>query len=347
METDRIDENADGLIHNDDAYQLMRVLDDAFGNDPQPEKRSDEEYAELQRQLILYKQGSPEACSYIIKSFHMFLTKYARFICLGHLPRFVETNVKTGGKFIRTDPSIAKFVGLYVSSEMKKEYPVTSKRFYVACNMIKDMFEKYQYADIYNELVLALLNMAGRYKIIEKGDKFYKRNGTFPMYIHKCFHWEAKRCLDKLVEENYIRPVNFMYINDFDNGANFFEEFIEDEAAAIAFDEGIEKANRTMLLRQSDSLVMNEDNDMDIYSDDSLNFNWTNGTVCSELFSSLTPFEREILVMNFARKQSADHIAKIYGYNKVTINRYKKKAIDKIRSKAQELGIKIPAQKGE
>ena len=63
------------------------------------------------------------------------------------------------------------------------------------------LFSKYEYDDIYNELVLALLNMANKYKITQPGEKFHKENGTFHMYVSKCFHWEAYKFLKKLVHD--------------------------------------------------------------------------------------------------------------------------------------------------
>ena len=76
-----------------------------------------------------------------------------------------------------------------------------SKAFSATCTKIQTLFSKYEYDDIYNELVLALLNMANKYKITQPGEKFHKENGTFHMYVSKCFHWEAYKFLKKLVHD--------------------------------------------------------------------------------------------------------------------------------------------------
>lgn len=330
-------------IDNNDAYQIIHLLDDAFDTAGQPEEKTEEQYSELQRNLILYKSGDTEACTYIVSAFHKFITKYARFICLGHVPRYEQVNKKTGKTFLKIDPTIVSFVGLYVSKKVKEECTSKSKRFHITCDMIKEMFAKYEYADIYNELVLALFNMVERYKITKEGDQYHKRNGTFPMYVQKCFHWEAKRCLDKLIEENFIQPVNFSCINDFvdDDEVNPIEEWMKDESAEFAFIEGIESANRDIMLKNTDKLTMKETEKIDVYTDDALNFNWTNGATCSEIFAELTPFEREILILLFIKKQSLDQVAKLYGYNKITIKRYRDKTIEKLKTQSEKLGIRI------
>ena len=55
---------------------------------------TESDYQELQRNLILYKEGNGEATTYIVKTFHQFITKYARFIKNGEIPYYTITNKK-------------------------------------------------------------------------------------------------------------------------------------------------------------------------------------------------------------------------------------------------------------
>ena len=72
---------------------------------------------------------------------------------------------------------------------------------------------------------------------------------------------------------------------------------------------------------------------------DSLNFNWTNGITCSELFKDLTSYEREIIILSFIKNKTDIEIGNIYGCHRATINEHKKKAVNKIKKIAIELNI--------
>ena len=160
---------------------------------------TESDYQELQRNLILYKEGNGEATTYIVKTFHQFITKYTRFIKNGEIPYYTITNKKSGAKIKKVSPTISMFISLYID---KSESEDKKKLFSNTCLKIKSLFSKYEYCDIYNELVLALLNMANKYKIItDETDPNYKKNGTFHMYVQKCFHWEAFKYLKTLVRD--------------------------------------------------------------------------------------------------------------------------------------------------
>ena len=160
---------------------------------------TESDYKELQRNLILYKKGNAEAVTYICQAFHQFITKYTKFITYGVLPHIPYVD-KNGNERFKVDSSISSFVSLFIDKKTT-EGMTKSKAFSVTCVKIQTLFSKYEYDDIYNELILALLNMANKYKITQPGDKFHKENGTFHMYVSKCFHWEAYRYLTKLVND--------------------------------------------------------------------------------------------------------------------------------------------------
>lgn len=298
---------------------------------------TEEDYQELQRNLILYKEGSQEAITYIVRMFHPFITKYVRFIKFGNLP-YTEYQTKKG-KFNKVSPTISMFVSLFIDKKDKITKAEKKKVFSSTCTKIRALFEKYEYGDIYNELVLALLNMANKYKITQEGDPYHKKNGTFHMYVSKCFHWEAYRFLIKLVKD----PLTHFEVMSLRDQFDDMEEdetkavFVKDEEAEKAYEVVINNVSRQDAIAKSQTLTMKEDESIDAYDMNSLNFNWTNGVTCSEIFKDLTAYERELILLSFVQKKTDIQIGEIYGCHRATINEHKKRAVNKIRLKAQQM----------
>lgn len=318
----------------------INQLDETFRPNHEPTDEgyfTESDYQELQRNLILYKEGSQEAITYIVRIFHPFITKYARFIIYGDLPYSKYTDAK-GIERCKVSATISKFVSLFIE---KKDGDTDKKKLFSStCFRIKTLFFKYEYGDIYNELVLALLNMANKYKITQEGDKYHKSNGTFHMYISRCFHWEAYRYLTKLITDPLSHFEIIRLRDQFDDmDMNGDEVFIEDENAEFIMQEMLSTASRQSDIQNSNTLTLKENEPISVYDIDSLNFNWTNGVTCSELFKELTPYEREIIVLSFIKNKTDIEIGSIYGCHRATINEHKKRAVNKIKQKALELNI--------
>lgn len=296
------------------------------------------DYAELQRNLVLYKSGNREATNYIVKVFHPFITKYTRFIVNGDLPYYTYTN-KKGQEYKKVSPTISSFVSLFNEKNPNLD---RKKQFSSTCLKIRKLFSKYEYFDIYNELVLALLNMANKYKVItDVNDPHYKKNGTFHMYVSKCFHWEAHRFLKKLVSDPlaHFEMLNFHdSFDDFDaDGITEHDMVLADTEFEMHFNDMIDRWDRQQIIQNSNKVTLKEDKNLDLYSDEALNFNWINGITCGEAFETLTSYERELLVYTFIEKKSSQEISEIYGCHRATINQHRKKAIEKVRLKAKQL----------
>lgn len=301
---------------------------------------TEEDYQELQRNLILYKQGNAEAVTYIVNTFHRFINKYARFITYGSLPYIPYTDSK-GNKRHKVDPSVSRFVALFIDKNTSAGQD-KKKCFSNTCTKINTLFSKYEYGDIYNELVLALLNMANKYKITQEGDKYHKANGTFHMYVNKCFHWEAYKYLKVLIND----PLSHMemlqlcdHFDDMDEEERENHVCVEDESSLIAFEELLANISRQDDIKNATTLTLKEDAELTANDVDSLNFNWTNGVTCSELFKTLTPYEREIIVLSYIKNKTDIDIGIIYGCHRATINTHRKRAIEKIRQQALKLNI--------
>ena len=235
------------------------------------------------------------------------------------------------------------FISLYID---KYENEDKKKLFSNTCLKIKSLFSKYEYCDIYNELVLALLNMANKYKIItDKTDPHYKKNGTFHMYVQKCFHWEAFKYLKSLVRD----PLSHFDVlqlcdqfDDMDLENSNTQCFVKDEKATMMFEEMIETSSRQNDIQhaeQNNSITLKEDENISAYDIEALNFNWTYGTTCSELFKCLSSYEREIIILSYIKHMSEEEIAKRYGCCRASINKHKRAAVQKIEEQAKRLNI--------
>lgn len=300
---------------------------------------TEQDYQELQRNLVLYKEGNQEAVTYIVRTFHPFISKYVKFIKNGNLP-YTERKDKKGNTYNKVSPTISMFVSLFIDKKDKINKAEKRKVFSNTCVKIKALFDKYEYGDIYNELVLALLNMANKYKITQEGDQYHKKNGTFHMYVSKCFHWEAYRFLIKLVQDplTHFEVISLRdQFDDMDIDDSVGETFVPDEEAEKAYEVVINNVSRKNAIDSSKTLTMKESEAVDAYDMASLNFNWTTGVTCGEVFSVLTPYEREIILLSFIEKKTDIEIAEIYGCHRATINDHKNKAIRKLKAKAQEL----------
>ena len=319
----------------------MKQLDEAFALTDQDKidlKDANLKYRLLEDNIILYKQGNREAMDYIIKRFHGFLCKFTKLICYRKIFYFEVTDA-TGTKRKNIDSSLIAFLRLYISQEDKKDCTTPRMIYYKTVSKIHNLFADYSFNDIYNQLVLALLNMANKYKVIYPGEEGYKPNGTFYMYVSKCFHYDAYKYLDELIS----KPFNQVpYVTHFDDPDDQYEQFwasMPDEEADLNNDKNTEIISRQLSIKNSDKLTMIENDPVDIYDEDALNFNWTNGITCSEIFSDLSNIEREIIVLNYIKKMSVENIAKIYRTSKTVIRNHRDSAIEKIKRNRKELNI--------
>ncbi len=318
-------------------------------------KFTEEDYKTLNDNLILYKTGNAEAAQYIISVFHRFIKKYTDFICYGYYDENQERDKEEyNSKFKRPyDKSLTRFISLFISKANREQAKNATERralFSEACLKIQKLFSKFEYWDIYNELTCALLNMANKYKITQEGDKYHKKNGTFHMYVNKCFHFDAYNALTKIIGDP-LAHLEMYTIED--------EIKLEDGHSSLCTNlnsnlSTIDKNDMKVVLRDTDTdkiiekmitktdrqnrlevcknkLILKEETEIDPYEMESLNFNWTNGNTCSEIFQCLNSYERELIVMSFAQHKTDAEIASIYGCHRITIVKHKKIAVNKIK----------------
>ena len=316
-------------------------------------KFTEEDYKTLNDNLILYKSGNAEAAQYIISVFHRFIKKYADFICYRYYGENQEYEKDTT-VYKPSDKSLTRFIGLFISKKEKEEAKNATERnalFSEACGKIQKIFSKFEYWDIYNELVCALLNMANKYKITQEGDKYHKKNGTFHMYVNKCFHFDAYNALTKIIgdplahlevysiesEFNFDDVTNSGVLSTSDSKASVMDKIgmkviLKDTDTDKILEKMITKTDRQRKLDLcTNTLILKENTEVDPYEMESLNFNWTNGNTCNEIFKCLSTYERELIVMSFAQHKTDAEIASIYGCHRITIVKHKKIAVNKIK----------------
>lgn len=332
------------MVVSDEDLAIIRELDAAFlsvKNELASFSQDEEKkYELLQESIKKYKEGNREAAEYIIKRFHPFLSKFTKYIKYNQIPTEIRISRRSGKTYRYFDASIKSFIALYVTADEARNIMDKNKChkdgvFWYVRDKVSNRFSSYSYTDIYNELVLALLNMVNKYKITKEGDKYHKKNGTFHMYVQRCFHFEAKRFLDKLTKDTTEHCIQVPLIPEDYEGEDTSEEAIEDENAAISFVKATETASRDNMIKRSKKLIMKEFYEVDAYDEDCLNFNWTSGVTCSEVFKSLTPIEREIIVLIYIKNMPLIKIAKIYGTSKDMVRRYHKSAVTKIKENMQ------------
>lgn len=321
---------------SDEDYQYLKTLDDNYLNSFDPDDETtgftEQDYANLQHNLVLFKEGNREATEYIVKAFHRILHCYTHFIVLHKLP---YVKIKNKNNIMRVNSSILQFIKLFSGTKVKERFDIKE-----TCEYIYKLFKKYEYGDIYNTLVLALLNMANKYKIItDKNNPRYRRNGTFHVYVKKCFHFEAFHFLKELSKDPLL-SANLMILSsdedeDFDYEDNNNNKsscvILSDEKTIEEYNTVIDIIDRQYTIQNSNELTIKEDDNIDIYGEEGLNFNWINGVVCSPEFKVLTSYERELLVLSFVKNQTEDTLANLYGYSRSTIGSHKRKAIAKLR----------------
>lgn len=171
-------------------------------------------------------------------------------------------------------------------------------------NMVAEQFKSFTREELWNELVLVLLEMADRYKPREKTG--------FHNYMFKAFHYWVYRSLMRLISD----PLVWNGDRNIDVNEQFalYQGQYQQPSAAP---EAIHDTNKESLLAIDEAM-------------DEINENWINGLTCSETFAELNPFERRILKLYYVDGLEDAEIAERLGCCRATVNRRRLKAKRKI-----------------
>lgn len=334
------------LDDSDSSYakELNKIYSDDFDADDESTYyvNHPEKYKELQDNIILYKNGNREAAEYIVRAFHSTLKTYCNFIVLHSIPHMKYKDASGREKF-KITPTIARFIKLY-GGKLKKGSGWSVRN---VTQYIFRLYDSYDYGDIYNQLVLALLNMANKYKVItDESDPRYRPNGTFHIYVQKCFCYEAFRYLKELskdpiifsaesilsIEQDCQSPSPQAGVDSQRGNSNPYEAEIslKHDTSQKIIKKKIDEIDREAAIENSSTITLKE-NDLDLTDESSLNFNWINGVTCGDAFKNLTSMEREILILSYLKNKTDSEIGMLYGCSRFAIMRYRNKAISKIQ----------------
>lgn len=278
-----------------------------------------EDYLNLHQQVLAYQAGTPGAADYIVTEFHEFLSKYENLISYGKfdieyicarrfLSLFMDNKpMRKNLSQYRFSPTIRRYIyetGAYVNRMIMKNCPKE---------------------DVYQILVLTLLEMAKRYKDYEKP--------SFHNYVDKCFHFHAFMAFKRYFTDPSDR------LRSESNGSRpSYErhemkdicELLEDNGALSAYDKTMNEVDHAMRLELTNDFVINE-NGVSVYDDQCLNLNWINGATCTEAFKELSPFERKILILAYIENKPDREIANEFGLCRAAINRKRRGAVKKLQ----------------
>ena len=297
----------------------MLTNDDALINQKESNRTFfQSEWLYLHQYVLDYQNGSEEAAGNIVECFEEFIYKYLHFIC----HKIYSPNNYSIQRFVVLFMTVPKFRKLIKKAE---QCPKVRAHVYETVDKIHFLYSRLDSEDVYQILVLTLLQMAKKYKD-------YSRP-SFHSYVQKCFHYECFRNLNRIINDPADRRLN----NDhyFDDKFRLDDRTI-DTFTVIRYERVMNEVAHKQLLLKSNDLVIQEV-DVSVYDNSLFNLNWINGITCHDVFRALTPFERNILVLSYIYKQTDKEIAEHYGLCRATINRKKKAAIEKIKSVPFEL----------
>lgn len=260
-------------------------------------------YEELDKIVLGFQTGCPGYAEMLLKAYDGFIAKYV--------------NLLHDGTIYPDNDRMRQFIGLYVSRHNIRRYldsyvymPNVKAAIYSTANMLAKIFASYKKAEIYNEIVSVLLELAMRYS---RG-----RNPTFHLYADKVFNYYLKKHLKSIVSDPLIRAewIEFDDTQYETEGENLVET-----------DQVYERIHEAIEIKRADTPVVNGGG---------LNLNWINGVTATNVFRMLDAIDRQILVMHYIDKMKDAEIAEALGYgSRETICRRRNKAKAVIEQYAQ------------
>lgn len=256
------------------------------------------DYLKVHEYALRYDGNDEQAAQELIEAFKLFIFRYANFLAYG--------------VYDIGHTSLRNFISLYIKNKeyrkqlpMYKYKPYVSQKFAFYAAYTSALFDRYSFDELYNECVCVFLSMAKRYN---------DDRPSFHNYISKCYHYELQRGLKYLIKDPVVK-----ISNPYDCGYNYSQN-----EHIYSYEALINDINKEVILKNAKQLTVTDENS--VYDIESLNVNWINGITCSEEFSALTPFERELLINNYILKKTDTEIANELGLCRATVNRKKAQA---------------------
>lgn len=203
----------------------------------------------------------------------------------------------TSGNINWNDIESRYFICMFIDDKQvrkacKKYYQKSSCRHIVLekFNFVKECFCTIDKEDVMSDLQSILLIMAKRYKQVGR---------NFCSYVYNCYRYEVGRYVKKKLAD----PINLSY--------------------------------KLILFDDMNKIVRNDDSYQDVVFDegcstDSPDMSWITGKTCSDIFSCISPMDRQILVKYYLEEWKDKQIAEEYGMHINTVNQRRRNAAKKI-----------------
>jgi RNA polymerase sigma factor (sigma-70 family) len=262
------------------------------------DKKPKVSYEECDRLVKAYRDDHCElAAGHLLDAFEGYLVKYY--------------NVIRWGKVAIQDRDIREFVKLYMRNEYCRRHihqyrrmPVVQQEIYNVTQSIRRLCFPYANDELMNEIYVALLTMAKRYKSPDGKPRFHS-------YVLQAFHYQLRRQLQTLVSDPIVFKMahNINFHDEFHEGTNDYDmkgynvEKYEDKTERFTIHQAFE----------------------------SINDNWILGHTTGDEYIQLTVMERKIIKLYYLDKMSDQQIADRLGTCRATVNRRRNKAVNSLK----------------
>ena len=298
-------------------------------NPTMKKKYTREDYERIHDLVYKYQDGDKAAGEELINSFSRFIGRYISLLHFGNI------DLNHG--------STRRFIKLFVADPAKRN-AITPKKHNANAVLIADAtvrylvmrFSRISIEDIKNELICALLLMATKYKDTKP---------SFQSHVEKNFHFYAYRSFEKLTSDPCCYTMrNKIPIHFANNLTDSEKDYVNEEVdtRAIRDMETLEdQIAIQQLLKQKSPIKVEDIEDISIYEDNFINSSWADGITCSQVFKSLSIFERKILMMWYIEKKTDSQIAEFFGVCRGTINSKRAKAKEKLEDEFERLNLSL------
>lgn len=200
------------------------------------------------------------------------------------------------------DPETKSFVSLFIDEyelqkalQRKKQNSFQRNAIYMKFNFVKETYGELSEEEILTDLQSSLLTLAKRYQSMGK---------NFCSYVYNAFKFEVGRQIQSFIENPLNIPYKKVAYEDFTNGE---------------IDNNIEQSYE------------------DTYYEDLTgipNSAWMLGENCSDIFKSLSPLDKKILVKYYLEEWNDKQIAEEFGMHINTVNQRR-------RCSAKQLAVEL------
>lgn len=270
------------------------------------------DYEKAHRLVYEYQDGSELAAEELIKNFKSFLDKYVSLIKRGKYDIF-DSSIRSFMKLFVEDASDRKRINAFQAKGLGKA--VADKAMY----KIVDIFSNTDDEDVMQDLISIFLIMCSKYKDT-KPSIHHHINCNFHYYAYRYFEKTTRDPIARAYVET-LSPVGGLLNSDVQDNDSILENLIQDGSTEIQMEEMLNEVELYYNVMMSETPTMKTNKKVSIYEDSFLNINWINGITCSDIFKTLTAFQRKIIVMWYINNKTDSDIAEEFGVCRGTINK--------------------------